>query len=262
MLWTKNIFSPDGGVRIGWDLLCCCAIFVFLGFSYLWKRHLRTGLLKMVARQIGVSSDCWQDYSGRAATRREHALELQEAYGLTSFTKEHVAPLLETLAPLAATIDRGSTIATALTAHLREQGILLPTPGRVEELSAMAITAGWRHTYRQLSLPLSAAQKAHLEAWLQKSQNAQEVELENAPTSLTPLRWLLQPLGFPSSRSMLGHIETFESCGVCGLVTGRNAFGSPCPSPPTGPSRCDHEQRRTPEVGADAQTGDFGGIGH
>lgn len=43
-------------------------------------------LLRMVADQLKLPGDIWNDYGQRAETRREHLLELQSAYGFQSFT--------------------------------------------------------------------------------------------------------------------------------------------------------------------------------
>ncbi len=43
-------------------------------------------LLRLVADQLKLPGDIWNDYGQRAETRREHLLELQSAYGFQSFT--------------------------------------------------------------------------------------------------------------------------------------------------------------------------------
>jgi TnpA family transposase len=48
-----------------------------------------TPLLRLVADQIDVPMEAWERYAQRAETRREHLLELQTAFGFTTFTTTH-----------------------------------------------------------------------------------------------------------------------------------------------------------------------------
>ena len=49
-------------------------------------------LLCMVAAQLNVPVDAWDEYGRRAETRREHLLELQSVFGFQSFTMRHYRP--------------------------------------------------------------------------------------------------------------------------------------------------------------------------
>ena len=46
-------------------------------------------LLKLVADQLKVSVESWDEYGQREQTRREHLVELQTVFGFQPFTMSH-----------------------------------------------------------------------------------------------------------------------------------------------------------------------------
>ena len=72
-------------------------------------------LLRIVADQLKLPGDIWNDYGQRAETRREHLLELQSAYGFQSFTTlGHYRTAVHSLDDLAWQTDKGIVLAREL----------------------------------------------------------------------------------------------------------------------------------------------------
>jgi len=99
-------------------------------------------LLQMVANQIGVPVEIWADYSQRGQTRREHLLELQAAFGFTTFTTtHHYRNAIESLDDLAWQTDKGIVLASALVEGLRQQKCCYPRR-RSSTVSALSRSPG------------------------------------------------------------------------------------------------------------------------
>ncbi|ENG0237603.1 DUF4158 domain-containing protein, partial [Burkholderia multivorans] len=58
-------------------------------------------LLKLVADQLKVSVESWDEYGQREQTRREHLVELQTVFGFQPFTMSHYRQGVHTLTELA-----------------------------------------------------------------------------------------------------------------------------------------------------------------
>ena len=98
-------------------------------------------LLRIVADQLKLPGDIWNDYGQRAETRREHLLELQSAYGFQSFTTlGHYRTAVHSLDDLAWQTDKGIVLARELADGLRRRSVLLPAVGVMERICAEAIT--------------------------------------------------------------------------------------------------------------------------
>ena len=115
-------------------------------------------LLRLVADQLKLPGDIWNDYGQRAETRREHLLELQSAYGFQSFTTlSHYRAAVHSLDDLAWQTDKGIVLARELAEGLRRKSVLLP---------ALGVMVGFRqrvplklHSLRSLALASAAARR-------------------------------------------------------------------------------------------------------
>ena len=63
-------------------------------------------LLKLVADQLKVGVESWDDYGQREQTRREHLVELQTVFGFQPFTMSHYRQAVHTLTELAMQTDK------------------------------------------------------------------------------------------------------------------------------------------------------------
>ena len=102
-------------------------------------------LLKLVAEQLKVGVESWDEYGQREQTRREHLVELQMVFGFQPFTMSYYRHAVQMLTELAMQTDKGIVLASALIDHLRRQSIILPAINAVERASAEAITRANRH---------------------------------------------------------------------------------------------------------------------
>ncbi|WP_341305482.1 Tn3 family transposase [Pseudomonas sp. TMP25] len=161
-----------------------------------------TPLLRMVAAQLKVSVETWNDYGLREQTRREHLVELQTVFRFQPFTTmNHYRSAVRGLDELAWQTDKGIVLATSLVQSLRQQSVLLPTLDVIERICAEAVTRANRRIYAALTDALSDAHRLRLDDLL-KCKEA---------STLTCLAWLrLSPIR-PNSRHMLEHIERLKA---------------------------------------------------
>ena len=167
-------------------------------------------LLRMVAAQIKVPIDAWQDYGHREQTRREHLLELQTVFGFKSFTGAHYRQAIQMLTDLAMQTDKGIVLAMALVDNLRQQSIILPAMGAIDRGCAEAITRANRRIYAVLTEQLLPVHRQRLDALLKRKEDSK----------LTWLAWLRQSPAKPNSRHMLEHIERLKTLQALCLPTG------------------------------------------
>lgn len=167
-------------------------------------------LLKLVADQLKVNVESWDDYGQREQTRREHLAELQTVFGFQSFTMSHYRQAVHTLTELAMQTDKGIVLAGALIEHLRRQSVILPAINAIERASAEAITRANRRIYETLSEPLLNVHRHRLDDLLKRRDNGKT----------TWLAWLRQSPAKPNSRHMLEHIERLKAWQVLDLPTG------------------------------------------
>ncbi len=128
-------------------------------------------LLKLVADQLKVGVESWNEYGQREQTRREHLSELQTVFGFRPFTMSHYRQAVQMLTELAMQTDKGIVLASALIGHLRRQSVILPALNAVERASAEAITRANRRIYDALAEPLADAHRRRLDDLLKRRDN-------------------------------------------------------------------------------------------
>jgi hypothetical protein len=158
-------------------------------------------LLKLVASQLKIAVESWDDYGQREQTRREHLVELQTVFGFQPFTMNHYRQAVQTLTELALQTDKGIVLANALIEQLRRQSVILPAINAIERACAEAITRGNRRIYAVLSDSLTDVHRRHLDELLKRRDNGKT----------TWLVWLRQSPAKPNSRHMLEHIERLKA---------------------------------------------------
>jgi len=157
-------------------------------------------VVDIVASQVRVAATEWELYGVRGTTRREHALELQAALGLRTFTDEISGTLVESLEEIAAQTTKPVVVATAAVEQLRVWGVLLPSASVLDKVAAEAITRGDRRVYAALTDSLTAQHRRGLDGLL--SATGQD--------GGTRLGWLRQSPKKPNSKSMREHIERLQ----------------------------------------------------
>lgn len=174
------------------------AMMRFPGIALGGREHPPRSLLEIVADQLKVPVESWEEYGRqRAETRREHALELQARFGFKPFTMRHYRAGVRSLEEIASQTDKGIVLATALIEDYRRQKVLLPTLNNIERIAAEAVTLANRRIHVALTGPLTEDHRTRLDALLKRKENS----------STTLLAWLRQSPAKPNSRHMLEHIE-------------------------------------------------------
>ena len=158
-------------------------------------------LLRMVAAQLHVPMESWNEYGVREQTRREHLVELQTVFGFKSFTMRDYRREVHTLSELALQTDKSLLLASALVNNLRRQTIILPAINAIDRASAEAITRANRKIYAALTDSVSSVHRQRLDELLQRKEG----------TNATWLAWLRQSPATPNSRHMLEHIERLKT---------------------------------------------------
>ena len=168
-------------------------------------------LLRIVADQLKLPGDIWNDYGQRAETRREHLLELQSAYGFQSFTTlGHYRTAVHSLDDLAWQTDKGIVLARELADGLRRRSVLLPAVGVMERICAEAITRANRRIHAALTDTLTSVHRQRLDELLKRKEGSKA----------TWLAWLRQSPAKPNSRHMLEHIERLKAWQALDLPSG------------------------------------------
>ena len=129
-------------------------------------------LLRIVAAQLKVPVESWDEYGQREQTRREHLVELQTVFGFKPFTMSHYRQAVHTLTELALQTDKGMVLASALVESLRRQVIILPAMNAIERASAEAITRANRRIFAALTDSLSAAHRQRLDELLKRKEGS------------------------------------------------------------------------------------------
>jgi hypothetical protein len=157
-------------------------------------------LLSLVAEQLKIPINVWDEYGKRDQTRREHLAELQSIFGFHTFSMAYYQSFVNGLADLAWQTDKGIVLASALLQSFRGQRILLPTINVIERICAEAITNASRRVYSSLTEPLT---KEHL-------QRLNALLALKADTKVTTLAWLKESPGAAKSRHILEHIDRLK----------------------------------------------------
>ncbi|HBQ6539757.1 TPA: Tn3 family transposase [Klebsiella pneumoniae] len=156
-------------------------------------------LLRMVAAQLKVPVESWNDYGQREQTRREHLVELQTVFGFKPFTMSHYRQAVHTLTELALQTDKGIVLASTLVENLRRQSIILPLaqPESFDFLHRIGESYATLRRYAPqfldvLKLRAAPAAKGVLDAIEvlrgMNSDNARKVPAD-APTAFIKPRW-------------------------------------------------------------------------
>jgi hypothetical protein len=116
-------------------------------------------MIGFVAHQLSLSPDIFADYALRDQTRREHAVELQRHLGLRSFGLADWRACLRVGAGAAWATDRGEPIVQTMLAHLRANGIVLPSAAVLERIGLAARARARKRTFETLAAGMTDAEQ-------------------------------------------------------------------------------------------------------
>ena len=151
--------------RLGFALMLC-----YLRFP---GRILQQGeqppaaLCAFIAEHLGLSAAHFGDYAERDQTRREHASEIQDAFGLRPFTLALYRELAAWLLPTALATDHGPTLVATVLEELRVRRIVCPPLSVIERLSVSVRARAQRQLWRRLTDGLTDEQRQSLDRLLE-----------------------------------------------------------------------------------------------
>ena len=157
-------------------------------------------LVSFIARQLRVKAAAWTDYALRDETHREHALELQAAFGYESFTVAAYRRVRAWLTDVALQTHNAVSLAGQLVERLRSERVLLPTTDALDRICSEALTRGARLLQTKLVVPLDEPCRDRLDSLL----------LPRDSTRPVTLTWLQQPPGEAKAKNMLSHLDRLD----------------------------------------------------
>lgn len=158
-------------------------------------------ILKYIGKQLHIKPALWDEYAARDETRREHALELQQAFGYRSFTRAAYRAFRTWLTDIALQTHSALSLAQQLVDELRGRLILLPPPGVIDRLCVEALAQGTRLFYQHLIEELDDEHRARLNAVLDPREQSR----------IVVLTWLRQPPGEAKAARIVQHLDRFEA---------------------------------------------------
>ncbi|NRO98794.1 Tn3 family transposase [Paraburkholderia sp. NMBU_R16] len=166
-----------------------------------------TVLLEYIGQQLRVKPSVWSEYAKRDETRREHALELQQAFGYRSFTVADYRHVRAWLTELALQTNSAVMLSQQLVDELRRQRILLPTSRMIDRLCVEALARGTRLFYQRLTNGLDDGHRERLD----------RVLTPRAETRTIVLTWLRQPSGEAKAAKIIQHLDRLDLIREIGL---------------------------------------------
>ncbi|WFU51535.1 Tn3 family transposase [Sinorhizobium terangae] len=176
--------------RLG--LACVLAMLRYPGRPLADREVLPEGVLRYLARQIGVDHREIHKYFERPQTRREHLALVFERTKTRPFASSDVRALTGWLTPAAQTLRRADALAEMVVEELRRRHILLPARAALETIIHVAIRRGLRIAHRALAGGLSESQKLDLDRLLDM----------RAGTTVTTLAWIRAPALSPNAANL------------------------------------------------------------
>ena len=143
--------------RLGFAVQLCLLRYPGLGMGP--AEQPPEAMIVFVADQLSVPAAAFADYAQRDQTRREHAVELQRYLSLRSFGLADWRACLRVGTDAAWATDRGEPIVQRMLAHLRANGVLLPTAAVLERIGLAARVRARKKTFETLAAGLSDSQR-------------------------------------------------------------------------------------------------------
>jgi TnpA family transposase len=143
--------------RLGFAVQLCLLRYPGLGMGP--DEQPPEAMIAFVADQLSVPAAAFADYAQRDQTRREHAVELQRYLSLRSFGLADWRACLRVGTDAAWATDRGEPIVQRMLAHLRANGVLLPTAAVLERIGLAARARARKKTFETLAAGLSDSER-------------------------------------------------------------------------------------------------------
>lgn len=150
--------------RLGFAIQLCLLRYPGQGLET--DEHPPEAMIAFVAHQLGCLAAVFGEYAVRDQTRREHAVELQQHLHLRSFRLPDWRACLQVGANAAWASDRGEPIVQAMLAHLRTEGVPIPTAAVLERIGLAARVRARKRVFQILGEGLTESTRETLEKLL------------------------------------------------------------------------------------------------
>ena len=164
-------------------------------------------MVKFVAQQLNVAPDVFPKYALRDQTRRAHALEVQELYGLRAAKMADWRQLLAVAANTAWATECGEAIVCSMQTFLRNSSILMPTAPMLERIAIAGRVKARNRTFEALTADLS-------EARLQALDQLVAVDPEGKPCRAA---WLKAYPESPGPRNLIKLLDRLDALRELGI---------------------------------------------
>jgi TnpA family transposase len=195
--------------RLGFAVQLCLLRYPGLGMGPVEQPP--EAMIAFVADQLSVPAAAFADYAQRDQTRREHAVELQRYLSLRSFGLADWRACLRVGTDAAWATDRGEPIVQRMVAHLRANGVLLPTAAVLERIGLAARARARKKTFETLAAGLSDSERDTLMGLL-----ALDPELRRSRFA-----WLRDYSESPAPSNIVGLLDRLEYARGLGIDPGR-----------------------------------------
>ena len=143
--------------RVGFAIQLC--LLRYPGFDLGSAEQPPEGMIAFVGNQLGAPPAAFADYAQRDQTRREHVVELQRYLGLRTFGLADWRAYLRAGSDAAWATDRGEPIVVAILAHLRANGVVLPSATVLERIGLAARAQARKKTFEALAVGMTDAER-------------------------------------------------------------------------------------------------------
>jgi TnpA family transposase len=186
--------------KFGFAFLLCAMHYP--GIAVHSSQRIPTGVAVYLERQLGISSDAWNDYAKRPQTRWEHIEELQKIFDFQMFGVRHYKKILEAMTSVTSQTDKAFAVAEFLVETLRDKKILLPTGKVIDRICSEAIFQAKQKIYKTLTENLTNKQFAILDKFLTPHEKYK---------NLSWLTWILYPPLSVGPKHILEHLDRLKA---------------------------------------------------
>ena len=191
--------------RLGFAVQLC--LLRYPGQSLGPNEHPPEAMITFVAAQVGAPPAAFAEYAHRDQTRREHATELQAAFGLRRFGFADWRTCIRVGADAAWATDRGEPIVHAMLEPLRAARVLIPAATVLERIGLIARVRARKAAFQALTAGLTDVGRTRIDGLL----------VNDPDVRRSRFAWLRDPPESPAPSNiieLLNRLEYVRDLGV------------------------------------------------
>lgn len=189
----KNHRQPQN--QLGFAIQLCTLR--YLGFCPNDLNSVPLKVIKILAKQVGVSAKVLSDYGKRKHTQTDHLKEIQNYPGIRDATELYLEELDKWLLERAMEHDKPILLYQLACEKLQREKIIRPGVTSLERIIIKARQDAQKEIYNRLNFLTTKELKTYLD----------KILLPDEETAVTPLSWLRRGATSNSSKSILTTIE-------------------------------------------------------